>query len=539
MHLKPTLLRAVSLGALLCARALGQATPLWSFAGTNAGDNFATSVATGGDVDGDGRFDYVVGAYLSDAGGVDSGSVRVYSGATGAVLYTFSGTVPSGQLGAAVAILGDVDQDGYADILAGANAGNYARVWSGRTGAVLYTLVGDVGDDAFGSAVAALGDVDQDGYADFAVGAPESDLNGVDSGLVRVFSGRTGTKIYDLLGVGLSTEFGYAVSNAGRIDADLVPDIVVGTSTGSNEVDVFSGATGQFLYALFGDSSIDWFGTAVAGVGDTNGDGRGDILVGASQGLLGPGYARLFSGVDGSVIRTISGAASLDLFGWSVAAAGDVDGDGRADYAVGAPFSEAALPSGQLFNCGIANVYSGATGALLLSFSGSADDDALGWSLAGAPCGNLIAGAPVAGIAGEARVFDTLQTPGTSAYCTAAANTVGAGASMSSLGTTSLASNDLVLVASGAPPSTFGLFYFGRAATQAVFGNGYRCIAGPVQRLSVQQASPSGTFTRVLDTHSTAIRAGEVWRFQLWYRNVAAGGAGFNLSNGLRALFCP
>lgn len=536
---RATVARVLVLGALFTPHAAAQSSPLWSFPGANAGDNYATSVATGGDVDGDGRFDYVVGAYLADANGVDSGSVRVYSGATGAVLHVFSGTVPGGELGISVAILGDVDHDGYADVLAGASAGNYARVWSGHTGAVLYTLVGDMPGDAFGSSVAALGDVDLDGYADFAVGAPESDLNGVDAGLVRVFSGRLGTKLYDLLGLGLSTEFGYCVSNAGRVDADSVSDIVVGTSTGSNEVDVFSGATAQKLYTFFGDSSIDWFGTAVAGVGDANGDGRGDILVGASQGLLGPGYSRLFSGFDGSVIRTISGAARLDLFGWSVSAAGDVDGDGKADFAVGAPFAEATGASGQLFNCGLASVYSGANGALLASFAGAADDESLGWSVAGGPCANLIAGAPVAGIAGEARVFDTQQTPGTTTYCATAPNTVGSGALMSSSGTTSVLQNNLVIVGSGAPANTFGLFYYGRAATQVAFGNGFRCIAGPVLRFSVQQASPSGVFTRSLNLPATAIRAGEVWRFQLWYRNPAAGGAGFNLSNGLRALFAP
>lgn len=505
------------------------------------GANFGASVATGGDVDGDGTPDLLVGAPESAIGGPETGSVELHSGASGALLRTYFGGSPGHRFGFAVAFLGDLDADGRDDYGAGGLDGNYVRIWSGATGHLIATIFGDASGDQFGSSLCGVGDVNADGVPDFAVGAPGSDLANSDAGLVRVFSGLDASVLYDVTGAGASSEFGYALARAGRVDGDAVEDFVVGSSTGSNFAEVRSGADGALIHAFVGDASIDWFGTAVAGVGDANGDGASDVLIGASQGLLGRGYARLYSGATGELLFNFGGGAPLDLFGWSVSPAGDVDGDGRADFAIGAPFSEGA--GGAWINAGAVHVYSGRNGTLITTFYGTADDEALGWSVAGAPCANLVCGAPIAGTAGSARVFDTAQTPGWTTYCISAPNSVGPGAVMSALGSTSLAANQFTLVANGCPPNSSGIFYYGRVAAQTAFGNGYRCIGGATIRLPIQQASPSGVASRVLDLTALPsngiISAGQVWRFQLWYRNPAGGGAGFNLSNGLRALFCP
>jgi hypothetical protein len=129
-------------------------------------------------------------------------------------------------------------------------------------------------------------------------------------------------------------------------------------------------------------------------------------------------------------------------------------------------------------------------------------------------------------------------------YCTAAPNSVSAGgALMNNAGTVSVGQNNLTLLCNNCPPNTSGVFFYGPLQTQVVFGNGYRCVAGPVTRLGLTVASPAGIAAKSLNyptlLPTAAITPGSTWNFQFWYRNPAAGGAGFNLSNGLSIRFCP
>ncbi len=127
-------------------------------------------------------------------------------------------------------------------------------------------------------------------------------------------------------------------------------------------------------------------------------------------------------------------------------------------------------------------------------------------------------------------------------YCLTAPNSVGPGALIDSAGPLSIAANGFALQASGCPPNTFGIFYYGQSEVQTPFGNGWRCIGNPVTRLPIQQMDLLGAITYPLNftvAPNTQITAGSTWRFQLWYRNPAGGGAGFNLSNARRVRFCP
>jgi endonuclease/exonuclease/phosphatase family metal-dependent hydrolase len=128
-------------------------------------------------------------------------------------------------------------------------------------------------------------------------------------------------------------------------------------------------------------------------------------------------------------------------------------------------------------------------------------------------------------------------------YCIAAPNSVGPGASIAIAGSTSVAANNLLLQTQGLPPGAAGLYYFGLNAVQQPFGNGYRCVSGSVYRFSVQNADFLGTLNRAVNfTQAPAagvLVPGSTWRFQLWYRNPAGGGAGFNLSDGVRVGLCP
>jgi VCBS repeat-containing protein len=284
---------------------------LYTFDGDAASDNFGWTVASAGDVNGDGHADLIVGASGNDTNGAESGTARVFSGIDGSVLFTFNGDSAGDRLGYSVAGAGDVDGDGVPDLIVGAylddNNGTdsgSARVFSGADGSVLYTFDGDSPADQFGFSVAGAGDVDGDGFADLIVGARGDDNNGTSSGSARVFSGATGAVLFTFNGDSSFDVFGVSVAGAGDVDGDGHADLVVGADsddnngTSSGSARVFSGADGSALYTFDGDSAQDRFGYSVAGAGDINGDGFADVLVGArgddNTGLFESGSVRLF-----------------------------------------------------------------------------------------------------------------------------------------------------------------------------------------------------------------------------------------------------
>ena len=154
--------------AFLVTAALSAQKPLHVFDGANSMDRFGESVSAAGDVDGDGHADVVVGAPLDDSGGADSGMMSVFSGWTGAALFAARGTAAGDHYGWSVAGAGDVDGDGFSDLVVGSpfdddngqNSGS-ACVLSGRSGGLLHIIVGDAAGDQMGWSVAAAGDVER------------------------------------------------------------------------------------------------------------------------------------------------------------------------------------------------------------------------------------------------------------------------------------------------------------------------------------------------------------------------------------------
>ncbi len=142
-------------------------------------------------------------------------------------------------------------------------------------------------------------------------------------------------------------------------------------------------------------------------------------------------------------------------------------------------------------------------------------------------------------------VYDTPAVcPPPTNYCVAAPNSFGSGAHMSSSGSTSIGANEFLLSAFGLPPNTTCIVMYGANATQSPLGNGFLCIDSPFRRIGVLQASFLGDVQRPIDftrfpfnSGPMAITAGTEWNFQMWYRNVAGGGALFNLTDGLHACF--
>lgn len=138
---------------------------------------------------------------------------------------------------------------------------------------------------------------------------------------------------------------------------------------------------------------------------------------------------------------------------------------------------------------------------------------------------------------------DPVPCPAPTVYCSSSPNSVGAGALIGSNGETSVAANALELEASGAPALQPAFFLYGSAQASVPYGNGLRCVGGSVWRLPPAFTSGAGELRHALDLDhlpaGSSIAAGSVWNFQLWYRDPAGGGAGFNLSNALSVPFCP
>src|SRR5262245_49467194 len=180
-------------------------------------------------------------------------------------------------------------------------------------------------------------------------------------------------------GAGLS-----AVTSVGDIDLDGKADLALG-APGENlargRVTLVSGATHATLFSVAGTLPGERFGAAVAPAGDVNGDGRLDVLVGAPGSTLMTGSARVLSGVDGSVLRTLTGTGLGSHFGAAVAGAGDSNGDGKADLLVGAPDYASGTGSGN----GQVTLWSGSSGTQLYVATGSSGDHlgtaVGGWSM--------------------------------------------------------------------------------------------------------------------------------------------------------------
>jgi hypothetical protein len=380
-------------GVALAATSLVAQTPLYTVPGLVDGDRDGFRVTFVGDLNGDGYSDFAVGAPYADLFGfTDAGRLRLYSGRTGLRYRQFRGDHDLDECGYAVAGIGDVDGDGHDDVAFTQRKGRlryFGEVWitSGYTGRTIFRLFGERNAyDYYGNALAGLGDVDGDGYGDFAVGSPGRDAGGHNAGLVEVYSGKKRTLIWQLTGTASLEDFGAALAGVGDVDGDGYGDLLVGAprydvpgKSDAGRASLHSGRTGAVIRTFDGFAWADRFGTSVAGVGDMDGDGVPDVAVGSPFAAGGLGRAQVYSAATGALLFDFVGSQAGDQLGASLAGGGDVDGDGIPEVLVGAPGFDGAGG----IDCGCAYLMSGATGFPLALLDGESSGDGRGFAVAG------------------------------------------------------------------------------------------------------------------------------------------------------------
>jgi hypothetical protein len=347
-------------------------------------NGFGKAVTSAGDVNGDGFADLVVGAWNHGTPTKPRcGAVLVFHGSASGLSVSpnaiIEGTQSEERFGMGVAGLGDVNGDGYSDIIAGGPGQNVpgmvsnpgiARLFYGSGTGVdrnseVFWRMGQM-SDWFGYDVVALGDINADGFADFGVGAVWADSNMLtDNGRALIVLGAPG---YTVTGPGRQatngTWFDGARSNekfggihaGGDLDHDGFCDVVlVGdapTADARGQVTVYRGAAMGLSAApareFTGAAANDQLGFSGSLSGDVNGDGFDDLLLGACTSTQGgvaiSGLAMLYlggaSGVGASAYSQWPASPPMGgLFGFSVSIAGDLDGDRVADFAVSEPYA--------------------------------------------------------------------------------------------------------------------------------------------------------------------------------------------------------
>lgn len=421
---------------------------LWTRERSIYDDWYGSSVAIASDLDGDGLADVGIGGKAVDCSGVNDGMVQGVVGWNGTERFAWCGDEETA--GSRLVAVRDVDGDGVGefvasspfadDTLGGFDCGRILLL-SGVNGAPVWALVGEQPDDHFGSYVEMLGDIDGDGFDEVLVSA--ADYSTLNFGRVYVVSTKDARVIRFHDGPSIGERLGVVISTCDDVDGDLIADYAILGRTSDflqGRIDLYSGASGALLWSKLGAVTDNGFGGEMAPVGDWDGDGRGDLAVYLA---VGEGILRIYSPAldqllfeyaythwrtwnddwgkvlqrvpdcDGDGIDELAIAATRDdsdngrvdlcsgrtlrplyrfqgdgnlrgWFGMSMAAGGDLDGDGIDDLVVGAPLARFRQPKG-------GKVFAYALNDLFLQAEPPAPlaGDTVAVDLRGAPAGQL------------------------------------------------------------------------------------------------------------------------------------------------------
>ncbi len=367
----------------------------WTYESDVAGARIGSAVSTAGDVNGDGYSDLIVGAPVWNGGQMAEGRVFVFHGSEIGLSLTqdwvFESNIPNALFGASVCAAGDVNGDGFGDVVVGApgltnGETNEGRVYvfhgssAGLGNTPAWVVESNRSGATFGWSVGTAGDVNGDTFADVIIGAPLDDNGQVDEGRAYVYHGSAGgllvTPAWTVESNQAAAQFGVSVGTAGDVNGNGFADVIVG----SDRFDNGQGNEGR-AFAYHGSAAglsttPAWtaeinqgnaeFGRSVAGAGDVNGDGYADVIVGAplfDNFFPDEGRTFVYHGSAAGLSNTVAWEASPnqegDQWGTSVATAGDYNGDSYADVIIGAPFYGNTVPHGGAFF-----VYAGAATGL-------------------------------------------------------------------------------------------------------------------------------------------------------------------------------
>ncbi len=357
-----------------------QAAHSWSLPGAmpsagQARDLFGLALDSAGDIDGDGLDDLLVGAPWFDGGAANSGAYAIYRSGTSGLPQTSSiiaGSQAGARLGQSIAFVGDANSDGLDDFLVSSPGFGMGSVnlYAGSATSSGYMPVWSAGPNPgyFGWSLTATGDLNGDGVADFAIGAPTDDVAGnllTAEGAVYVYLSTAGVPSSSPLviaGPGDDSRFGHAVAGGGDPNGDGYPDLLVGAQhlTNGNFREggaflydgPFTGAPATVAWSVEGSQTMATLGTSVAMVGDVNEDGIDDMLIGTPRFTRTTGMFTLAQ-VGRATIHYGSGGGPSSApdwvrygdnagaqFAYTVAGGGDFNGDGLADVVIGAPWSD-------------------------------------------------------------------------------------------------------------------------------------------------------------------------------------------------------
>jgi len=349
---------AVLLAAPLAAQE-NPASSMWRVDGADSFDALGWGVLRDFvDLNGDGVVDVVTkNSNASTNMLYKNGSVQVFSGVDGALLWRRDGTVDGELYGQSLSLTDDLDGDGVQDYFHRQPEGNYnghtangsVEAVSGANGSLIWNRLGWSDNELLGSAAEVMPDINGDGVPDIAIGSKgANDWGGQANGYVELVNGKLGQQWWHIAGTSDHEGLGAEIAMVDDLDGDGNPDILSANPEASTNgnwqngfVQAMSSVNGALLWRIDGASDNSMIGQNMESVPDANGDGVADILVVNPDAFEGSWYwngtVQMLSGVDGSIIWAAAGYYHGERLGSEYNAGWDLNGDNVNDIVVGMP----------------------------------------------------------------------------------------------------------------------------------------------------------------------------------------------------------